>query len=440
MSFDLNVYGTGNLISTEDLIFGIKNAFANPYIDPEIELKNHEGFLPISWDDPFNPAKRIEGGIEVDFSVNGKNSWDFLLTCGGEKHELMLCWLIAGTIATRSKGQLYDNQTGESFEGHFALWRAYKEIKVQKLLPYSYDVNAFGKLHDALMSNKIKKLKKALKSSKNVFALNDGGTQILNYYMGGPHYFEYDPKEVIDLMMSFSLSINHNSSYRFMTDLDFACTHKNLDLIKYLIEKGADVNFPNEQWYTPLFGIFESFEGEDVDKEIIKMLISAGADVHLKNHEGMSPLDLAIERAVKLDNGKGKKTHDLRPVLSELNISVNTDNQDFGIKIFWWDAIQNEGPSTISQAKVEEVEVAINRLNSLSKHEDSFLGVVLTDDSVIQFGYDNNGKLNLDIPDTEKEGSYKKQLPLQEAINLIDSIYQGKDPKNTDNLIFDSWK
>jgi len=64
-----------------------------------------------------------------------------------------------------------------------------------------------------------------------------------------------------------------------------------LDLIKNLIEAGADVNAKNDHGETPLLraALYDS-------PEVIKIFIKAGADVNVKNKYGYTPLMHAKER------------------------------------------------------------------------------------------------------------------------------------------------
>jgi len=57
-----------------------------------------------------------------------------------------------------------------------------------------------------------------------------------------------------------------------------ACIESKQDLVKLLIELGADVNAKNDVGDTPL--IWASYNG---DKELVKLLIKVGANINAKN-------------------------------------------------------------------------------------------------------------------------------------------------------------
>lgn len=106
--------------------------------------------------------------------------------------------------------------------------------------------------------------------------------------------------------------------------------HGNIEILKYLIEQGADVNAPNHYGLTPFIGLCEggpleivqlsikhggdvnaSFVnniGEDAGKknfsplqtvahsgrpEVVELLLSHGADPRTKDYKGRSPIELA---------------------------------------------------------------------------------------------------------------------------------------------------
>jgi ankyrin repeat protein len=65
------------------------------------------------------------------------------------------------------------------------------------------------------------------------------------------------------------------------------------DILKLLIENGADINAKDNQGNSPIHGAIENNE-----IHILRLLIEKGADINAKNNLGQSPLHLAVE----LDN------------------------------------------------------------------------------------------------------------------------------------------
>jgi len=61
--------------------------------------------------------------------------------------------------------------------------------------------------------------------------------------------------------------------------------HSDINVMKYLVENGADVNASTRDGWTPLFEA-----SYDSSIEIVKFLVDCGADPNKKTREGMTPL------------------------------------------------------------------------------------------------------------------------------------------------------
>jgi ankyrin repeat protein len=92
------------------------------------------------------------------------------------------------------------------------------------------------------------------------------------------------------------------------TSLHDAVLYGNLADVKYLVEKGADVNAKNEDSTTPLFSAAGSG-----DLEVVKYLVEKGADVNAKTTYSQTPLDHANHEKVKefLSSSGGKSGKDI---------------------------------------------------------------------------------------------------------------------------------
>ncbi|MGI6782065.1 MAG: ankyrin repeat domain-containing protein [Acholeplasmataceae bacterium] len=73
------------------------------------------------------------------------------------------------------------------------------------------------------------------------------------------------------------------------TLLHYATRTSSLPMVKYLVEKGVDVNALNDQYETP---IFSSVKNNNF--EIVKFLVKEGAFIDIKNRRFETPHDIAI--------------------------------------------------------------------------------------------------------------------------------------------------
>jgi len=129
--------------------------------------------------------------------------------------------------------------------------------------------------------------------------------------------------EMVKLLLEKGADINAKSRTG-MTPVYLAATKGNYKIVLLLADKGANINIPanNSEW-TPLMracskGYFKTAEvlvkyGADINAKskagwtplhgaaeqghlkIVELLVNAGADVNIKNNLGRTPLDLAIE-------------------------------------------------------------------------------------------------------------------------------------------------
>ena len=87
------------------------------------------------------------------------------------------------------------------------------------------------------------------------------------------------------------LELRHEMGW---TPLIVACHAGNLEIVKQLIDLGADVNAANEKG-TTVFMYAKSAAMRMGSPKLIDLLIAAGADPNLRDHAGKTALEYAIE-------------------------------------------------------------------------------------------------------------------------------------------------
>ena len=87
-----------------------------------------------------------------------------------------------------------------------------------------------------------------------------------------------------------ALGVNVNSRHFFTRDTTLieAAGHGRVEIVKLLIDRGADVNLKGEAWYGPLHAA--AYGGH---VEVVKLLLDNGADVNIFNHD--KPLHYAAK-------------------------------------------------------------------------------------------------------------------------------------------------
>ena len=86
-------------------------------------------------------------------------------------------------------------------------------------------------------------------------------------------------------------SVDHDETSA--TPLHLATHNPNIEVLKYLISKGADVNAVEKNNATPLHSALLSKNHDSNISEVLKYLISKGADVNAKANNGLTPKDVA---------------------------------------------------------------------------------------------------------------------------------------------------
>lgn len=116
-----------------------------------------------------------------------------------------------------------------------------------------------------------------------------------------PHYGKRTEKEdetlfeIIEKIYNNTNTLHINVQCKYgMTALNTACDHNSYKIVNFLIEKGANVNIPNNNGNSPLHTICKK-RIDKIEYNIIELLLQKGADVNAQNNDGQTPLHLIME-------------------------------------------------------------------------------------------------------------------------------------------------
>ena len=120
-----------------------------------------------------------------------------------------------------------------------------------------------------------------------------------------------------------------------ITPFVYACMHnKNPEVIKILINSGANLNKRNKDDY-PL--LFDFISNKKVNIEIIKMFIEKGGNVNIKDYTGWTPLIYACVNNLRIE---------IINVLIELGADVNLKDKK-GMNVLMYACKYSKNPQVI---------------------------------------------------------------------------------------------
>jgi ankyrin repeat protein/uncharacterized protein YegL len=232
--------------------------------------------------------------------------------------------------------------------------------------------------------------------------------------------------EIIKYLIEHGADVNAETSDDFTPPLHLAIEYNfNVKIIKYLVEQGANINAETNNGYTPLH--WAACNNSNV--EVLQYLISQGVNVNAENYHGKTPLDVAdTEEKKQILINAGAKTVTKYSPPSKPNIDI-------------FEAIRQGDLITVKKLLQKDGKLifARNNLGDMSLHYAAkfnsnvdILKYLISQGSNVN-AKNNHGKTPLDVANTEE----KKQI----LINAGAKIATKYSPPSKPNIdIFDAIK
>jgi len=107
-------------------------------------------------------------------------------------------------------------------------------------------------------------------------------------------------EEVKRLVEEEGYDVNMRSDDQGSTPLIQAAAKDSVEIVKYLVSQGANINGRDNDDWTPLhYAAGRDTKGNSRSIDVMNCLISLGADVNAKTNQGATPLDCADTDAKK---------------------------------------------------------------------------------------------------------------------------------------------
>ncbi len=155
------------------------------------------------------------------------------------------------------------------------------------------DANGNTPLHIAAIYRNHENLDEILKANPEIDAINPEGYTPLHLAVR-----RSDNEKVVELLLQHETDLNIPDPTGKNALLASVGSNQK-DYIRMLVSKGIDINSQDENGNTalhyPLSNVIRDKRYLPYSKEMVKILMEEGADPHIKNNEGKSPMDLSRE-------------------------------------------------------------------------------------------------------------------------------------------------
>ncbi len=221
--------------------------------------------------------------------------------------------------------------------------------------------NAWGitPLEYAIKTSNLDIIKYLVEKGANVNNKNAFGETVFYYAVQEANL------EIIKYLTEKGANINEKNKDGFPF-LTIALKNKKIDLVKCLVENGIDINISDKYDRTPLhFAIIN--KSDEIDLDLIKYLIGKGAIINKKGNEGKSVLMIAIE----------KNFFDLAKFLVEKGADVNETDQYGNTSLYY----------AVESADIDMIKYLVENKANVSYKNNSGDNILK---SMIKMNFDNN--------------------------------------------------
>ncbi|GEM_PF-3407594 len=169
----------------------------------------------------------------------------------------------------------------------YIVWLVIVALTIAAIIAYPY-FNKWQNNHaifEAVEHNNVQKTKSLLQKDATLAkAKQEQCHQSLVFYAKS--------KDMLELLMAYGVDPNNKETTNGnISILAIMASYGDIDSVKFLISKGADIDSKDDLGSTPLFCAAESGS-----IEVVKFLILQGADINIIDKEGNTALRMAIKR------------------------------------------------------------------------------------------------------------------------------------------------
>ncbi|KAJ5076380.1 ankyrin repeat ph and sec7 domain containing protein secg-related [Anaeramoeba ignava] len=255
-----------------------------------------------------NSFEIIKYLIENNADMKAKTKWDDTILhyiCRYQQHEKLL--EIIQYLLSKGATQTI-NSKNIHYETPLHYVCQYKQSKnsfeiMKYLISKGADTNISTvkgqtPLHYACRYNLIENIKLLVENGSDINKISTQNETVLHYVCR--YQQNENSLEIIKYLISKGVDLNVQTKENYETPLNYACQYqqneKSLEIIKYLVENGAHINGDNNVDEKPLHLVCRHQKKEKA-LEIAKFLLDNGANINTKTNFGnVTPLHFACEQ------------------------------------------------------------------------------------------------------------------------------------------------